>query len=594
MSQTLAHEPTQAEHGPVRQHYNITLAVLIMSAMAYGLQQTLVAPALPAIQTDLGVSTTAVTYVLTAFLLAASVATPILGRLGDMFGKKRLLVWTLISFAAGSLICALATSIGMLIVGRVVQGGGAAVFPLAFGIIRDEFPREKIAGAIGLISATIGVGGAAGVVLSGVIVDHLDYSWVFWLGLAFTSITVLMTKKFVPESRVLVKGKVDWAGAALLSAGMVALLIGVSEGNSWGWADDRVLGLFGASVLLLVFWCWFENRHPEPLVDMAMMRRRAMLTTNLAGVLIGFGMYSSFILFPKFVQTSPDAGYGFGSTVTQAGLFMLPSAGAMLIAGPLTGYLTGRYGPRLPLMAGSILVLASFIFLAAAHSDPWMIYLASGISGIGIGFAFASMPNLIIDAVEPSKTGVATGMNAIMRTVGGAIGGQICAAILMGHTGSSGVSSELGFTLCFVVLAIGLGVALLCVLAIPTRAAARRTAAAAAVTAALVDPTGLGGTALFGQIRRADGAAVPAAVLTVMGENGREIARTRADAAGHYRVDLAQPGRYLIVAAGVGQDPQAAEIHVNGHPAELELTLPGRPITAPPAAAAEQPTAVHR
>ncbi|HUR74625.1 MAG TPA: MFS transporter [Sporichthya sp.] len=463
---------------PERQHYRVTLAVLVLSAMAYALQQTMVAPALPAIQDDLGVSTTAVTYLLTGFLLSASVCTPILGRLGDMFGKKRMLVATLVVFGFGSLISAVSSSIGPLITGRVIQGAAGAIFPLAFGIIRDEFPREKVAGGIGLISATIGIGGASGVVLSGVIVDHFAYEWVFWIGLAFTALTVVMTALFVPESPVSVPAKVDWVGAALLSAGMVALLIGVSEGNSWGWLDNRTIGLFTAAALLAVFWIAFEQRHPSPLVDMAMMAHRPVLTTNLAAVLIGFGMYSSFILLPKFVQTPPDAGYGFGSSVTGAGLFLLPNAGAMLIAGPMTGYLDRRFGSRFALILGTVLVALSFVSLAFAHSEQWMVYTASGVSGLGIGFAFSSMPNLIIAAVEPTKTGVATGMNAIMRTVGGAIGGQVCAAILTGYVVASGFPEEAGYTLTFLVLAGALGLALVSVLAIPTRAATRRAASA--------------------------------------------------------------------------------------------------------------------
>jgi EmrB/QacA subfamily drug resistance transporter len=563
-----------------RQHYHVTLIVLVMSAMAYALQQTLVSPALPTIQADMHVSTTAVTYLLTAFLLSASVATPVVGRLGDMFGKKRMLVWTLAVFGVGSLVSALSSSIGMMIAGRTIQGVGGAVFPLAYGIVRDEFPRQKVAGAIGLISATMGVGGAVGVVLSGVIVDHLGYPSVFWLGLAFTAATAVMTQLFVPESELTVPARIDWVGAGLLSAGMVALLIGVSEGNTWGWGSSRVLALFAAAVVLLVTWGGFENRHPAPLVDMAMMRRRAVLTTNLSAVLIGFGLYSIFILFPKFVQTPSDAGYGFGANVTQAGLFLLPNAAAMLVAGPFAGWLSGRYGSRLPLLLGALMVQLCFALVTLEHSEPWMIYLASGLGGAGIGFAFAAMPNLIIQAVEPSRTGVATGMNAIMRTVGGAIGAQICAAILMGHPAASGRPTEQGFLVCFVLLALVVGGAMVCVLAIPAPARRRRSPVTSTAAAPLRAP------AVFGRVRRCDGDGVPAAVLAVLGDDGRQVAWTRADLDGHYRMDLAGPGRYLIVAADGGRDPQAVEVLVDGRPAELEITLSRhRSIPAPPRAA---------
>ncbi len=288
-----------------RQHYGLTLGVLVLSALAYALAQTMVAPALPAIQEDLGTTTTTVTFVLTAYLLTASVATPIVGRLGDMFGKERLLLITLICFAAGSLICALSHSIGLLIAGRAVQGVGGAVFPLAFGIIRDEFPPERVATGIGLISATFGIGGGAGLVLSGLIVDHLAYEWIFWLALVFVVIAIVATHLFVPESPIKSPAKIDWVGAGLLSVGLAALLIGVSEGASWGWSDARIVGMFGGAAAVLCAWVVWERRVPQPLVDMRMMAERGVWTTNLTGLLVGFGMFGSFILIPRFVQVDP-------------------------------------------------------------------------------------------------------------------------------------------------------------------------------------------------------------------------------------------------------------------------------------------------
>lgn len=559
----------------VRQHYRVTLAILVFSSMAYGLQQTLVAPALPAIQDDLGVSTTEVTYVLTAFLLSASVFTPIIGRLGDMFGKKRMLLVTLVLFAVGSLVSALSDSIELLIAGRIIQGASGAIFPLAFGIVRDEFPREKVAGGIGLVSAMIGIGGATGVVFSGVIVDNLGYAWVFWLGLAFTSLTVVLTALFIPESPIKVPARIDWGGAALLSGGMVALLIGVSEGNSWGWLDNRVIGLFTAAALLLVFWIAYEQRHPQPMVDMKMMSHRPVFTTNLAAVLIGFGMYSSFILFPKFVSTPSDAGYGFGSSVTQAGLFLLPNALAMLIAGPTTGRLSARFGFRSTLLLGTGLTLASFAFLGFWHSEQWMVYAASFVSGLGIGYAFSAMPNLIIEAVEPSQTGVATGMNAIMRTVGGAIGGQVAAAVLTGYLTASGYPREAGYTLTFLLLAGALGIALISVLAIPKPARAAGVTRGPVEVAPEPDPAP---GVLLGRVRRAD-TRVPAAVLTVIGLDGREVLHTRANDAGEFTIEV-PPGRYFVVVTDAGRSPQAVSVELNGHPVDLDLLLPSSPMLA--------------
>jgi EmrB/QacA subfamily drug resistance transporter len=445
---------------PVRQHYNITLAVLGLAALSYALLQTMVAPALPEIQHELGASPTTVTWVLTVYLLSASVATPILGRLGDMFGKERMLVAVLILFAAGSLIAALSNSLALLVAGRAVQGAAGAVFPLSFGIIRDEFPRERVATGIGLISATFGIGGGGGLVLSGVIVDHLSYRWIFWFGLVVVVIATIATRLWVPESPVKSPARVDLGGAALLSGGLTAFLVAVSEGNRWGWDSARIIGLFVAAAVLLVIWVRYEQRVPEPLVDIDLLRLRGVWTTNLTGFLIGFGMFGSFILVPQFVQTPEAAGYGFGADVTAAGLFMLPSAAIMLVAGPLAGTLAGRVGSRVPLRMGTAFATMSFVLLAVAHSQAWHIVLAVALLGFGIGLSFASMANLIVDAVPQHQTGEATGMNTIMRTVGGAFGAQIAAAIITNHV-EPGTSfpTESGFTAAFVMGAVSVAVA---------------------------------------------------------------------------------------------------------------------------------------
>ncbi len=483
---------------PGRQHYGLTLAVLLIAALAFALQQTMVAPALPAIQEELDTSTTAVTFVLTGFLLTASVSTPIMGRLGDMFGKERMLVIALLIFGLGSLVCALSHSIEVLIAGRGIQGIAAAVFPLAFGIIRDEFPPERVATGIGLISATFGIGGGAGLVLSGLIVDHLAYEWIFWLGLVFIAVAIVATFLWVPESPVKSPAKIDWGGAALLSGTLVSLLVGVSEANSWGWGSPEILGLFATSAILFMTWVRYERHQPEPLVDIAMMRERAVLTTNLTALMVGFGMFGSFILIPQLVQLPESTGFGFGATVTQAGLFMAPSAAIMLVAGPLAGWLGSRFGSRLPLLIGTALTAVSFAILALAHEDRAWIYVSSGILGLGIGFAFASMANLVVEAVHPSRTGVATGINTIMRTIGGSLGGQIAATIVASTVlASTGLPEESGFELAFALSGVGMVGAFVAALAIPrdlpyspTRVA-RETVAA---TTPLAGPSASGGS----------------------------------------------------------------------------------------------------
>jgi EmrB/QacA subfamily drug resistance transporter len=451
-----------------RQHHNITLMVLAISALAYALSQTMVAPALPEIQHQLGTTATSVTWVLTIYLLTASVATPIAGRLGDMFGKERMLLIVLGFFALGSIVAALSHSIGLLVAGRAIQGIGGAVFPLAFGIIRDEFPPEKVATAIGGISATFGIGGGAGLVLSGLIVDNLSYEWIFWLALVFVVIAMVMTRLFIPESPVKSPARIDWVGAGLLSGGLVALLAAVSEGNRWGWTSPAVLGLFAAAAVLLVLLVRYELGFSEPLVDMRMMRSRPILTTNLTGLLIGFGMFGSFILIPQLVQTPESTGFGFGATVTEAGLFMLPSTSVMLLAGPIAGSLGNRWGSKLPLLMGTLLAATAFAFLAIVHDQRWAIYTATALMGLGIGFSFASMANLVVESVDQRQTGIASGMNTIMRTIGGSIGGQLAASVVAGHV-ANGYPTSTGFTIAFAMSATVVLIAFICALAIPAR-----------------------------------------------------------------------------------------------------------------------------
>jgi EmrB/QacA subfamily drug resistance transporter len=453
--------------GVTRQHYWLTFAVLGIGGMTFALLQSLVAPALPEIQRDLHASATSTAWILTAYLLSASVLTPVLGRLGDMFGKERMLVTALVTLGAGTLVSALATSLVPMLVGRVIQGAGGAVFPLAFGIIRDEFPRERVASGIALISAVLGIGGGLGIVLAGPIVDALSYHWLFWFPLAMVVIATIATVLFVPESPIKSPGHVNWTGAALLSAWLVCLLVGISEGSTWGWGDPRTIGLILAGVVLTVIWIANEQRSPEPLVDMAMMRIRGVWTVNAAAFLVGAGMYSSFILIPEFAETPRAAGYGFHASVTQAGLFLAPTTVMMLLVSPLAGRLAGRVGSRVPLILGSLATCVAFTFLSISHTQRWHMYVGCAILGVGIALAFASLANLIVEAVRPEQTGVATGMNTVMRTLGGSVGAQIGATIIAGTVVGNAQPTEQGFVLAFIAAAAACALATLVSLVVP-------------------------------------------------------------------------------------------------------------------------------
>jgi EmrB/QacA subfamily drug resistance transporter len=418
--------------------------------------------------------------VLTVYLLTASVATPVFGRLGDIFGKERMLLLVLLLFAFGLLVSALSHSLPVLVAGRAIQGAAGAVFPLAIGIIRDEFPREKVATGIGLISATFGIGGGFGLVLSGILVDHLGYEWIFWLGLVVTGVAIVCTHLFVPESPIKSPARIDWAGAGLLSATLVSLLVAITEGNNWGWTSARIVGLFAAAAVLAVLWVRLEQRVKEPLVDMRLLRLRGVWTCNLSTLLLGFGMFGSFILIPQFVQAPTSAGYGFDVDTTGAGLFLLPSSFVMLAAGPVAGVLGGRVGSKLPLVLGSVFAAMSFTMLAVAHSEPWEIYLSVALMGLGIGMSFAAVANLIVEAVPAANTGEATGMNAIMRTIGGALGSQVSAAVVSAHAVGDGLPAESGYTEAFAIATAALILSLGAALLVPGSRERRRGAAVAA------------------------------------------------------------------------------------------------------------------
>jgi EmrB/QacA subfamily drug resistance transporter len=425
-----------------RQHYNVTLAALTLAGTAFAFQQTMVVPALPVLQRELDTTTTWATWVLTVFLLVASVSTPILGKLGDQYGKERLLVISLCLFLVGCIGCAAAWDIWSLIAFRALAGTGAAVFPLSFAIIRDEFPPEKVGVGIGLVSSVFGVGGGFGIVLSGVIVDNLSWRWLFVFGSIGIALAILLVMRFVPESPIKTPSRVDVPGAALLTGGLVAFLLALTEGESWGWTSGRILGLFGVAAVLLVAWVLVELRVPEPMVDMRMMIRRTVLLTNITALISGFAMFSVFVLVPNFVEMPrgvPEqwvglVDYGFGASATMAGLYLLPGSIVLLFAGPLAGLIGRHTGFKWPMSIGMALIGIGAGMLAVWHDEPWQIVASQPVFGLGIGFAFAAMATIIAQTVRPSETGVAGGMNTVMRTVGGVIGGQVGAALLTAHT----------------------------------------------------------------------------------------------------------------------------------------------------------------
>ena len=290
----------------------------------------------------------------------------------------------------------------LMLVGRVIQGVGGGVVPLAFGIIRDEFPQEKVAGAVGVIAALAAVGGGVGLVLAGPIVNVLDYHWLFWIPMIVLVLAAVAAKLVIPESPVRVPGRLNWVAALLMSGWLVALLVAISEAPSWGWGSARVIGLLVVAAVLAAVWIVVESRSDQPLIDMRMMRIPVVWTTNLVAVLFGVGMYATFAFLPEFLQTPTSAGYGFGLSITQSGLILLPLSVTMFAFGVASGRLTLRFGGKRVLVAGSRSAWSRSSSSSFAHDHQWEIVVAMALMGAGFGLAFSAMSNLIVEGVPRS------------------------------------------------------------------------------------------------------------------------------------------------------------------------------------------------
>jgi EmrB/QacA subfamily drug resistance transporter len=437
-----------------RPHPMRSLLILSTAALAFALAQTTLIPALGELAGALHTDASGVAWTLTGYLLSAAVCTPVFGRLGDMFGKRRLLVISLGVFAAGSVVAALANDLNVLVAGRVLQGAGGGIFPLCFAIIRDEFPRDKVSSSIGLISATFGIGGGAGLIIGGVLVDGASYHWIFWLGAVMAVAAAVLTQVLIPESPNRSPGRIDFRGAAVLAVGLTLPLLAIARANAWGWGSTKTLGLIAVGAVILAGWVVLEKRTPQPLADVELLGRPPVLMTNLATLLVGFGMFGSFILIPQLAEAPESTGYGFGLSATGAGLLMLPGALAMLVAGPFSGVLTRRYGGRLPLSLGALIAAAGLLAMALDHGTQGAMVAWNLVLSVGIGLAFAAMPNLIFDAVPQSETGEATGFNTLVRSVGASLGSQISAAILVGSVvAGTALPDEGSYTTAFLVSA---------------------------------------------------------------------------------------------------------------------------------------------
>lgn len=450
---------------------NSTLLVVYLSlgGLSFAVLQSLVAPALGTIGADLGVSTGEASWVLTAYLLAAAVLTPILGRLGDMVGKRRILIIVLALLLVGTLMAALAPNLELLILARAFQGAAGAIMPLSIGIVRDELPKEKVGVTIGLLSAIFGVGAGVGIVGAGPIVENLSWHWLFWLPLVLVVIALLGVIFGMPESPVKTPGRLDVLGAGILTVSLVAILLAISEGENWGWGSGATLGLLALGAVALVVFVLVELRVREPLIDMRLMKIRGVWTAHVVALVFGFAMFGTFVLVPTLLQLPEATGYGFGKNVSEAGLFLLPTVLMMIVFGPIAGILVRTLGAKVPMLLGGVAVTAAFLLPAIGHGEIWQIVASGVLTGIGIGLALAACSNAIIESVPAEQTGEAIGVNTITRTIGSSVGTAVIAALISSNSTPQGLPTDDAFTIGFWVCAAVAVLAVLGALIAPAR-----------------------------------------------------------------------------------------------------------------------------
>ena len=448
----------------------VILAVLTLGVLDLGLEQSIVLPALPGIARAERVTPDTVAWLVTGYLLAAAVALPLFSRLGDLFGRRRMLVASLLAFGSGSLVCALSGSLAGLIAGRVVQGIGAAVAALAIGVIRDLLPRGQVPVAVGLLVAAAGAGYAVGLVLGGVFVDRASVAAIFWFLLGASGLLLLAVLLLVPDRGTRASGPVDWLGAALLAGGTSTLLLAISKGNDWAWGSARTLVLLVVGVALLVAFAHHELRARFPLVDVRLMASRSLAGANVAALTVGFGLFIAGVVIPQLATLPRATGYGLGLSATGAGLILLPGALAIILFGALGGRLVPVVGARALVGLGTACAAVAYVSLALRHGTAAAVAAANGLLGAGTGLSLAAIATLVVGSVAARDISGSIGVNGLLRIIGSALGAQIAAAVITAAGLFGGlVPKETGFTGAFVLGAVAAGLATLTAVVLPAR-----------------------------------------------------------------------------------------------------------------------------
>jgi MFS family permease len=545
--------------------------VLTLCGLIVALQQTLVVPLLPVMPDILGVSTDDASWLVTATLLMGAVATPIISRMADMYGKRKMLVLSLAIMTLGSLVAALGGGFIPLVIGRALQGVGAALIPVGISIMRDELPREKVAGGIALMSATIGIGAAMGLPLAGVLYEAFGWPSLFWSTALVGTLLMVAIQLLVDESRVRLPGRFDVAGAIVLSVSLASFLLAISKGASWGWGSGEVIGLLVLAAVSMAIWIPLQLKVAHPMVDLMTSTRPPVLLTNIATFFVGFAMFINGLVTAQELQLPAATGFGQELDTTTAGLAMVPGGLMMLVFAPVSSRLLRRFGGKPTLLIGIGVMAASYVWRVYNADSVLHIVLGNTFVGIGTAISYAALPMLIMAAVPISETASANGVNALVRAMGTAVGSAIVALVfasltleVAGHqypsSGAVDLTHWLGAGTCLAALAIGLFL---------PRTVGPALAGAAAGAAA--PETIARGTLALGAGRQQR----PPAIVTVLHLDGAPVDWSRVDQDGAFSVVLPGPGRYVFIANAQGWSPRAQILEITGETADLHLELTG-------------------
>ncbi|GAC1500587.1 MAG: hypothetical protein NVS2B15_23090 [Pseudarthrobacter sp.] len=544
---------------------SLITAVLALSGTVVSLMQTLVVPLLPDFPRILGVTADDASWLVTATLLSSAVATPIVSRSADMYGKRKMMVICLAIMVGGSVMAAIGGSFLWLIIGRALQGFSSALIPVGISIMRDELPKEKMGSAVALMSATLGIGSAMGLPLAGVLYEQLGWESIFWVSAAAGTLLLLAVLVVVPESKVRTPGRFDYAGALVLSGALGALLLAISKGGSWGWGSEPVLLLFLSAVVLLAVWVPYELKVSHPMVDLRTSARRPVLMTNLASLLIGFAMFANMLLTTQQLQLPATTGYGFELSVITAGLCMVPSGLAMVIFAPVSGRLIRVFGGKTALIAGAAVMIAGYVGRVFFYDSIASVIIGSTVVSVGTAIAYAAMPTLIMGVVPITETASANGLNSLVRSIGTSTSSAAVAAVLTSVTitvGAAHLPSFDAFKDVFWMAALASVGSILAAVFIP-RLAAPRPVPVGAVSELVVQ----------GRVLAADHRPLAPAVVAVMRTDGEPVDWSRVDAEGNYSVALPGAGKYLVVANAGGWAPLAQVFDFDGRTLQHNLLL---------------------